>query len=302
MTMNQPMLDTRDPGALDRVGTRRQAICEGARVSGGLVAAMAVGSIPVALAAMARKAGAQASMTPLQVLEFAYLLENLEAEFYLAALGMSGTPAQNTAFAPVRATLTETERNTFDQIRIHEVAHVALLRGAITDSGGTPATYSGASFDFTGGQGSGQGPFLAATTNKAFLLAAAQAFEDTGVRAYKGQAGNLLGNALLTTALQIHAVEARHAARIRRMRALAGAPVNFSGTVEGNVSGITGLSAAGAAVITLIYGGEENTTHAGVNVNSFANGFGEMDAATAAFDEPLTAAVVTDIVTPFIVA
>ena len=44
----------------------------------------------------------------------------------------------------------------------------------------------------------------------------AQAFEDTGVRAYKGQAGNLISNsAYLTAALQIHSVEARHASYIR---------------------------------------------------------------------------------------
>ena len=55
------------------------------------------------------------------------------------------------------------------------------------------------------------------------LLALAQAFEDTGVRAYKGQAGALMGNDnLLTAALQIHSVEARHASEIRRLRGLQG--------------------------------------------------------------------------------
>lgn len=43
-------------------------------------------------------------------------------------------------------------------------------------------------------------------------------FEDLGVAAYKGQAGNLIGNdAILTAALQIHSVEARHAARVRQI-------------------------------------------------------------------------------------
>ena len=40
-------------------------------------------------------------------------------------------------------------------------------------------------------------------------------FEDLGVAAYKGQAGTLLGTPVLTTALQIHSVEARHAAAVR---------------------------------------------------------------------------------------
>ena len=47
-------------------------------------------------------------------------------------------------------------------------------------------------------------------------MSLAQAFEDTGVRAYKGQAKNLISTPdLLTAALQIHSVEARHAAAIR---------------------------------------------------------------------------------------
>jgi hypothetical protein len=47
----------------------------------------------------------------------------------------------------------------------------------------------------------------------------AQAFEDTGVRAYKGQAGNVMSNkTVLQAALQIHSVEARHASQVRRMR------------------------------------------------------------------------------------
>ena len=49
------------------------------------------------------------------------------------------------------------------------------------------------------------------------------AFEDTGVRAYKGQAiaeaarTFLKSPALLTKALTIHSVEARHAARVRQL-------------------------------------------------------------------------------------
>ena len=47
----------------------------------------------------------------------------------------------------------------------------------------------------------------------------AQGFEDFGVRAYKGQAPNLMASdAVLTAALRIHSVEARHASEIRRLR------------------------------------------------------------------------------------
>jgi hypothetical protein len=50
-------------------------------------------------------------------------------------------------------------------------------------------------------------------------LALSRTFEDTGVGVYKGQAGNLKSNdELLTVALQIHSVEARHAAEVRLIR------------------------------------------------------------------------------------
>ncbi len=46
-------------------------------------------------------------------------------------------------------------------------------------------------FDFSGGAGSGTGPYADAFSNYDLFLTVAQAFEDTGVRAYKGQAGKM---------------------------------------------------------------------------------------------------------------
>ena len=98
-------------------------------------------------------------------------------------------------------------------------------------------------------QPAGGGPFAKATTDLAFLLEVAQGAEDTGVRAYKGQAGNLMSNpAILEGALRIHSVEARHASRIRRMRrAAAGAPttVRYSGTVRGGDAAAAGATDLG---------------------------------------------------------
>lgn len=307
MTNDQQILDVLEPKTLERLVSRRDAMKTGAAGGAALASMLAYGSVPIALGALANSAYAQAPTSIVDVLQFAYLLENLEAEFYKAALGTSSSAAVNTAFAPVRATLTPVEVQTFQQIAKHEIAHVALLRSLIQGAGATPATYTPASFDFTGGNGAGNGPFAAATTNKAFLLAGAQAFEDTGVRAYKGQAGNLISNnAALETALRIHSVEARHAARIRRMRAASGVTeVNFSGTITGTQSGITGLSAAGASVITQIYAGEDNVTHMpstrSISAEAVAAGFGGTAGATEAFDEPLTREQVTAIVAPFVV-
>ena len=54
----------------------------------------------------------------------------------------------------------------------------------------------------------------------ATFLILSQGFEDTGVRAYKGQAANITNKAYLTAALNIHSVEARHAAAVRKVRGL----------------------------------------------------------------------------------
>lgn len=309
-------VDATVPGLL----SRRAAVKRGAGLSAGTAAALALGSMPVALAALSREAGAQTlSATAQSVLQFAFLLENLESEFYKAVLGTSSSAAFNTAFAPVRAQInaladpTKTAvLNTFTLISAHEVAHVNFLKTAL---GSAAATYTPNSFDFTGARGAGNGPFARATTDLQFLLAATQAFEDTGVRAYKGQAGNLLRDAtFLTAALGIHSVEARHASRVRRIRRATGAPdtVRYSGTIRG-----TGAAAAGAGNVTpapsadvvaafdKIYGGatpEGNITQGGIDLTAIAAAFGQANGAQEAFDEPLTRAEVAAIVQPFVVA
>ena len=66
-------------------------------------------------------------------------------------------------------------------------------------------------------------------------------FEDLGVAAYKGQAGNLQGTPVLTTALQIHSVEARHAAEVRRVRGFVG----WDGAFDAPLTKAAVLAAAG---------------------------------------------------------
>ena len=133
--ISQPLLNSTDPD-LARPLTRREAIVAGTELGSTALGAIALGSIPFALAALAREASAQAPVPVRGVLEFAYVLENLEAEFYKAVLGESATAAQNTAFATVRAQLATDEAltATLHQILKHEVAHVAFLKAAITIS------------------------------------------------------------------------------------------------------------------------------------------------------------------------
>ncbi|HET7231963.1 MAG TPA: ferritin-like domain-containing protein [Longimicrobium sp.] len=327
----QPILDAIDPEITERLVSRRDAIRQGAGASSRLAAGLALGSVPVALAALSREAFAQTPAAILDVLKFAFILENLENEFYKAVLGTSALAAQNNAFAAVRALIPDAAKQAFQQIQKHEQQHVDFLKAVIPQFGGTVTTITAADFDFTGGNGSGTGPFIRATTELDFLLLATQAFEDTGVRAYKGQAGNLLINGnnsadvALESALRIHSVEARHAAkirRIRRQRNTGDTSLRFSGYVRGG-----GVAAAGAGNITnppaevvaalnLIYGGatsESNTQHvvfngtAAVTIDAAQlTGLGVISsgdrtaAATQAFDEPLTKDEVINIVKNFI--
>jgi len=168
--------------------------------------------------------------------------------------------------------------------------------------GGTPPAYTAASFDFTGGGGAGSGPFAAVTSQATVLLATAQMLEDTGVRAYKGQTPALASNKqVLTAALQIHSVEARHAAQIRRLRQQAAPSLGVKSWVRNEESAISGLDAAGTETVARVYVGEGTTVQGDVDVATLAASFGGAAAASEAFDEPLTAEQVTAIIAPFIV-
>jgi rubrerythrin len=132
------------------------------------------------------------------VLNFALTLEHLEYRYYQLALD-SGVIAS-------------ADRVIFQKIRGHELAHVKFLQEVIGNVlKGTPVAEP--KFDFTV-----KGAFSPFTDYPTFL-ALAQAFEDTGVRAYKGQAANMQeSDVVLTAALSIHSVEARHASQVRRLR------------------------------------------------------------------------------------
>ncbi|HEU4470993.1 MAG TPA: ferritin-like domain-containing protein [Flavisolibacter sp.] len=264
-----------DPEVYDRLDGRREAL---KRFSGfaGKVAAV---SLPFMLGSMFKKAYGRTTSVVGDVLNFALTLEYLEAEFYKKAVASAPIPAETLAG--------------YTLIRDHEVAHVALLRQTITALGETPVTLTAANFDFSGGNGSQTGPFANVFTNYDVLLAVSQAFEDTGVRAYKGQAANLISNNdVLKAALQIHSVEARHAAYIRKLRKDRGANVK---------PWITGNETGGIAGIEAVYAGEQNTTQASVAITNINGQAISANAASESFDEPLTKDEVTAIVNPFII-
>ena len=244
-----------DPELAERLLSRRDALKRG----GHLGAIVAAASVPVALAAVARGAFGQGVPGAIvEVLNFALTLEYLESEFYTRGLAAAGL-------------IPSADRPVFQQIAKHEAAHVAFLQATLG-----PAALPKPAFDFTA-----RGAFGDVLLSYATFRMVAQAFEDTGVRAYKGQAGNLMSSPdVLAAALRIHSVEARHAAEIRRLR---GQPAWIRGTETDS------------SRLAPFYVGEGNLLQAGIDLEG-----GEANA--DAFDEPLTRSQVLAIVGPFIAA
>lgn len=268
------ILDSLDPEIGEQLVTRRAAIIRGATLSAVAAAGLRMASVPLAIAGLARDAYGQGTLPSavVTVLNFALTLEYLESEFYVRGVGTPGL-------------IPAADQQIFNTIRAHEVEHVAFLESVLGS-----AKVARPTFDFTAGNGSNAGPYADVFTNYGTFIAVAQAFEDTGVRAYKGQAPALRPyDAFLSAALTIHSVEARHAAEVRRLRGTFSEMAPHKGWITGNVTDIPGTAAT--------YAGEENTVQGGVNVTAF----GSIDAASEAFDEPLTMAQVLSIVDPFIV-
>ncbi|MEO8583379.1 MAG: ferritin-like domain-containing protein [Flavitalea sp.] len=258
-----------DPEIYGRLDGRRQAIKNFTRFAGKVT----VASIPIALGTMFKKAYGAVPSTVIEVLNFALTLEYLEASFY-----EMGNASAN--LIPAGA-----EANAFVTIGAHENAHVNLLKGAITAAMGTPVTKP--TFDFTAG-----GNFNTVFSSYDTFLAVSQAFEDTGVRAYKGQAGVLMtNNDVLTVALNIHSVEARHASHVRRLRQLRGAVQKPWITLK-STGGI-------GAAVQPNYNGEEVTMQGTIEIVGINGQAIDANAASESFDEPLSYDQVIAIVTPF---
>lgn len=273
-----------DPEFGEKIDSRRGAM----RQFAGMAGKLALVAVPFALGSLFKKAYGQRRdiNTIIDVLNYALTLEYLEAKFYTLGVASAGLIPAGAATSAITT------------IRDHETAHVNFLKAAITASGGTPVAEP--TFDFTAGNGSGAGPFTGVFSNYALFLAVAQTFEDTGVRAYKGAAADLISNNdVLTAALNIHSVEARHAAHIRQMRRVNGglvpAGINVKPWITLNQSGID------SAAVQASYNGEESTTQAGIQIVNINGQTISATAASESFDEPLTMAQVLAIVDPFIV-
>jgi len=300
-----------DPEVYERLDSRRSIF----KNMSGLGQKLAAAAVPLAVGAILNKAYAQ---TPVgadvnAVLNFALKLEYLESYFYNARAGVtSQMSSQNAAALALIAT--------------DEANHVSFLRTTITALGGTPIAVPATTgvFDYTA-----KGTFPTALTNAGVYLAIAQSFEDTGVRAYKGAAPLVMANkTVLTAALNIHSVEARHASHIRAMRragissatpsqGVAVAP--YSGPTGAPKSWVSGTDGGGAvpgvtdkiygagnntnAVSGIMYESEATTSQGGVNLvtNTTISGF-PSSAFSESFDEGLDVGTVASIANMFSVS
>ena len=195
------ILDEIDPELGERIDMGKRSL-----FSRYAMPAVALTSAPLILAAASSEAFAAGGLPQkvIDVLNFALTLEYLEAAFYKTGNGTDGLiPSEYRAL--------------FRTIGEHENAHVALLKGALGS-----AAVEAPKVDFTAG-----GKYADVFSNFKTFATLSATFEDLGVAAYKGQAGNLIGTPVLTTALQIHSVEARHASAVRPIIGKAGAPNAF---------------------------------------------------------------------------
>lgn len=231
---------------------------------------LAMSALPLGfISAFSTPARAQSTGELVDVLNFALTLEHLENEFYIMGTEQSGLIPDGR------------EMDIFARVQRHEQQHVDFLTDTIDSLGGEPIDKP--TFDFT--VDGAFDPF----NNYNQFTALAQAFEDTGVRAYKGQAPSVQGNpAILTAALAIHSVEARHASEIRRLRGL-------KGWITRDERG-EGMPEATQAA----YDGEDEDTQLGIVVADVTDV--GTDGVTEAWDEPLTRDEVINIASLFIVS
>ncbi len=127
------------------------------------------------------------------IMNFAYLLEQLEANFYTRVVA-------NNFYAGATAE----ERQILTDLRDHEIIHREFFK-AVLGANGIPQLPA---FDFS----------LVDFNSRDSVLTNSQAMEDTGVSAYNGAGQAIVSPDILALAGKIVSVEGRHAAAIRDLR------------------------------------------------------------------------------------
>lgn len=175
------------PRSISRLAFLSRALAVGGTI---LVGGVLIGGLPKLAF------GAPSAAQDGDILNFALLLEYLEAGFYAEAVDGGALTGETLEFATT--------------VLAHEQAHVDFLKSALGS-----AAIAQPTFDFKG-----------TTKDLAMFQATAMVLEDTGVAAYNGQGPNLTKKTL-GSAAQIVSVEARHAAWIRDIASKPPAPDAF---------------------------------------------------------------------------
>jgi hypothetical protein len=128
----------------------------------------------------------------IDVLNYAYALEQLEAAFYTQVVATAGFMSRFPA----------NEQRVLVDLRDHEIVHREFLRTALGTAAIPSLSVDFSSVDFT---------------SRTSVLTTARTFEDLGVGAFNGAARYLSNPDFLTVAGKIVSIEARHASAIRDM-------------------------------------------------------------------------------------
>jgi rubrerythrin len=188
---------------MSRHRSSRRAFVVGSAIGGGAV----IGGEAALNLLLTTRVWAAASQGDLEVLNFALTLEYLEAEFY----------KQGNAAGILADTR---EKDLFALIEQDEQAHVQAISDTITKLGGTPVARPTIKYP--------NGTFA----NRATFVKTSKTFEEVGVGAYLGQAGNLVDKNVLVAAAAIFGVEARHAALVGKVAGLPPEGGIYMGPVE----------------------------------------------------------------------
>ncbi len=169
-------------------------VASAAAVTGGLLTACSTADLQVQPSGARAAAPGDVVALPggdLGILNYAYVLEQLEAKFYEMVV------------ANFYEGITQMERQLLLDLRNHEVIHREFFKAALGSAAVPQLT-----FDFSGIN----------FRQRTDVLTTAKVFEDTGVGAYNGAGKYLQSADFLTLAGKIVSVETRHSAIIREMQ------------------------------------------------------------------------------------
>ncbi len=271
------ILEDTDPEAFEQTQSRRS-------IFRNLATRASAMTVPLALGALIPRAEAKTTSKIGEGFGLILILSNLQRGLYEVGLhspGLIPSPADETVIQKLL---------NLKKARIETLS--GLLDSIGEDHPPIPA------IDFTGGHGTGTGPFQKVFTDFEQFLNLAQCLEDLSVRAYKGQmAIFMVHNNFMQAMMRMHSCEARIAAKIRMMRReLPGSSPLLEPWVRGDQSHIKDV------FFENFYSGEANQVQMGFAIPGINGMPVSQHAATEAFDEPLPADRVMEVIKKFFAA